>query len=474
MPRLTVDPPWDLDAWRAQARRALRAGIAPEDIDWSDAGSPSLLGDTAVDTPASGAPAVAVPREFLALAGSVLCHRDPGRHALLYRLLWRIAHGERALLQRATDADVHRADVLSKAVRRDSHKMKAFVRFREVSGEHDTFVSWFEPEHHIVDRVAPFFARRFAGMRWSILTPYRSAHWDGTTLAFGEGASKADAPDDDALEDLWRRYYAHIFNPARLNVRMMRQEMPQKYWKHLPEAHELPRLVRDAGARSEAMVERTPQPVRRRIPVPAKAVLPLPADDSLAALRAAASACRACELWEHATQTVFGEGDEGAKVMVVGEQPGDEEDLRGRPFVGPAGKLFDQAIDALHLDRKDFYVTNAVKHFRFEMRGKFRLHRNPAPSQQRACHVWLERELATLRPDIIVCLGAIAAKAVFGPSFRLMDQRGTWQALPDGTRGFATVHPSWVLRQRSPAERDEAYRNFVADLRLLLDPPRTE
>jgi DNA polymerase len=194
---------------------------------------------------------------------------------------------------------------------------------------------------------------------------------------------------------------------------------------------------------------------------------PTPADDSLAALRAAAAGCRRCELWEDATQTVFGEGPDDARVLVVGEQPGDEEDLRGRPFVGPAGKLFDKAIAELKLDRSKFYVTNAVKHFRFDRRGCYLLHRSPAPSQQRACHIWLERELAAVKPDIVVCLGAIAAKAVFGPKFRLMEQRGLMQRLPDGPRAFATVHPSWVLRQRNPEEREEAWANFLDDLRLL-------
>jgi DNA polymerase len=207
---------------------------------------------------------------------------------------------------------------------------------------------------------------------------------------------------------------------------------------------------------------------RRKSPPPPQVEgAPPVEDDGLAALRAAAAGCRRCELWEDATQTVFGEGPEDARVLVVGEQPGDEEDLRGRPFVGPAGKLFDKAIAELKLDRKRFYVTNAVKHFRFEMRGAFRLHRSPAPSQQRACHVWLERELATLRPDIVVCLGAIAAKAVFGPKFRLMEQRGVMQRLPGGPRAFATVHPSWVLRQRGSDAREEAWRNFLDDLRLL-------
>lgn len=194
---------------------------------------------------------------------------------------------------------------------------------------------------------------------------------------------------------------------------------------------------------------------------------PEPEDDSLAALRAAAAGCRRCPLWKPATQTVFGEGPEDARVLVVGEQPGDAEDLSGRPFVGPAGKLFDRALEELGIDRSRFYVTNAVKHFKFELRGKFRMHRSPDPSERAACRIWLDRELETIRPDVIVCLGAIAAKAVFGNKFRLMEDRGVWQKLPDGTRAFATVHPSYVLRQRDDASRHEAYANFVDDLSLL-------
>jgi uracil-DNA glycosylase family protein len=197
---------------------------------------------------------------------------------------------------------------------------------------------------------------------------------------------------------------------------------------------------------------------------------PVPAGNSLAALRTAAKDCRNCELWKDATQTVFGEGPARARVLVVGEQPGNEEDLQGRPFVGPAGKLFDKALAELGLDRSAMYVTNAVKHFRFEMRGKFRLHRSPTPAHVRACHVWLEGELRRIKPDIVVCLGAIAAKAVFGSGFGLMRERGTWQELPGGARGFATLHPSWVLRQRDSGSQEQAYRDFVADLALLVEP----
>ena len=262
----TVDPPWDLEAWRGQARAALRARIEPSRLSWlswTGAAEAGLFGGAPVLSLPPLRDAPAVPREFLALAARVLAHRDPQRHGLLYRLLWRMAHGEPRLLSHGLDADVHRAGALDKTVRRDLHKMKAFVRFREVHGAPDKFVAWFEPDHHIVDLVAPFFVRRFAGMRWAILTAYRSARWDGSALAFGDGARPDEAPPDDAREDLWRVYYANIFNPARLNPRMMRQEMPQKYWKHLPETHILPTLLREAGARVCDMAARDAEAPRK-------------------------------------------------------------------------------------------------------------------------------------------------------------------------------------------------------------------
>lgn len=196
---------------------------------------------------------------------------------------------------------------------------------------------------------------------------------------------------------------------------------------------------------------------------------PVPANATLAALREAAMDCKRCDLWRPATQTVFGEGPARARIMVVGEQPGDQEDLAGRPFVGPSGRLFDQALEELGVDRGAVYVTNAVKHFKFTPRGKHRLHQTPNPAEQRACRVWLDGERDRLKPKVIVCLGAIASKAIFGSRFGLMKQRGQWQALADGARGLATVHPSWVLRQRGSEERERAYRGFVADLSLLTE-----
>ncbi len=196
---------------------------------------------------------------------------------------------------------------------------------------------------------------------------------------------------------------------------------------------------------------------------------PEPVGTGLRALREAAALCKRCDLWRPATQTVFGQGPAKARIMLVGEQPGDKEDLAGEPFVGPAGQLLDRALDELGIDRGTLYLTNAVKHFKFEPRGKSRIPKSPTAAEQKACHLWLERELATVKPKVVVALGAIGAKAVFGPKFGLMKQRGRWQDLPDGRRGFATVHPSWVLRQRDSDSRDEAYRGFRDDLGLLVD-----
>lgn len=264
--RAAVEPGWSLEQWRALARHAWEARIPPEAVDWDAGAQAGLLAAPALESANTQRSGLRVPEGFIELAGSVLCHREPQRHALLYRLLWRIGNGERRLLETAVDPDVHRAMALAKAVSRDTHKMKAFVRFRAVAAEQETYAAWFEPDHYIVDRVAPFFMRRFTGMRWMIVTPYRSAQWDGQSLWVGPGGNRADVPSEDANEVLWQTYYANIFNPARLNTTMMRQEMPQKYWHLLPETHLLLELVRTAGARVQEMAERQAQPARRRIP----------------------------------------------------------------------------------------------------------------------------------------------------------------------------------------------------------------
>jgi uracil-DNA glycosylase len=183
-------------------------------------------------------------------------------------------------------------------------------------------------------------------------------------------------------------------------------------------------------------------------------------------LRNEAAACRACDLWEKATQTVFGEGAEHARMMLVGEQPGDQEDLQGKPFVGPAGKLLEQALDEAGIDRRKVYVTNAVKHFRWTRRGKRRLHEKPNAGQIRACRPWLEAEIEVVRPRLIVLLGATAAQSVMGPTFRVTRQRGEVLPSPFGIPVLATVHPSSILRATDDESREAAMSSLIADLRV--------
>jgi len=191
----------------------------------------------------------------------------------------------------------------------------------------------------------------------------------------------------------------------------------------------------------------------------------VPPHASLKKLREAIPACKGCDLYKFATQAVFGEGPAKARIILIGEQPGDQEDRAGKPFVGPAGKVLHRALAEAGLKRKEVYVTNAVKHFAHEERGKRRIHRTPLRSEVTACRPWMEAEIADVQPEVVVCLGAIAAKAIFGPQFRLTEQRGKFLASPYASKTLATYHPSAVLRGDTPEARESLYKMLVADLK---------
>jgi len=466
MHQITFAP--SMDAWQRAARQALASGISPEQIVWEELNDhqPALaIFDEHEAASGSGKTRFRVPKAFLASARRVACHREPSRWALLYRVLWRLTHGEPKLLEIVVDPDVHELLRMDKAVRHDVHKMRAFVRFREVPhGGEPWYVAWFEPEHHVVELNASFFVDRFAGMRWSILTPDRCAHWDSTELSITAGVAKSEAPDEDAVEALWINYYSHIFNPARVKTHAMQAEMPKKYWRNLPEAAVIPALLREAPTRVDTMISRSaaqqPDETEWR---PA----PVPETRDLRAVRAAAAECTACPLYKNATQTVFGEGPREAAVVFVGEQPGDQEDLQGKPFVGPAGQILDRALEEAGIDRSTVYVTNAVKHFKWEPRGKRRLHQTPTSRDVAACRPWLEAELGILRPRVLVALGATAAKTLVGPAARVLRDRGKIMASEFCDRTILTVHPSSLLRVPDEEARRVNYGLFVDDLRTI-------
>jgi DNA polymerase len=194
--------------------------------------------------------------------------------------------------------------------------------------------------------------------------------------------------------------------------------------------------------------------------------MPTPHSDTLEALREQASDCRACPLWKDATQTVFGEGQASASIMLVGEQPGDKEDLAGKPFVGPAGQMLDRALDQAGIDRSKVYVTNAVKHFKFMPRGKFRLHQKPNTSEIKACRPWYERELAAIQPALVVAMGATAAHSVFGKTTPINKSRGRLIDLTEGMQALVTVHPSYLLRLPDEEAKAREYERFVEDLKI--------
>src|ERR1700754_1943407 len=303
MHHITLDNETDFDGWRRAARSLALANVTPPDVTWSVKGDAELFAPSADPLPPqSPDETFSVSAKFVDLAKFAILHRDRERFALLYRLLWRL-RSHHNLLDIAIDADVARINAMAKAIRRDEHKMHAFVRFREVGRERDArYIAWFEPEHHIVELAAPFFARRFADMPWSILTPDLCAHWDGLAVAFTPGVTKSEAPTSDRLEETWRRYYATIFNPARLKVKAMQTEMPRKYWRNLPEASMIKPLIADAVRTADAMIAKAPTEPhkaqkREGADMPRKPALPA---NSLAALRAEAADCRACPLWKDA------------------------------------------------------------------------------------------------------------------------------------------------------------------------------
>lgn len=441
--------PQDFEGWRETVKQLWAANVAPGEVGWGEAS----LFSAELCASKGEVPQILVPAGFAQLAETVFQHSDTARFDLLYRLFWRV-QANRNLLDDATDADVVKASLMIKAVRRDIHKMRAFVRFREVAESDGTnhYVAWFEPDHQIVRVNAGFFARRFASMRWSILTPSLCLHWDTQALHESPGIAKPANLNVDPAEELWRSYYSSIFNPARLKTKAMLKEMPRRYWKNLPEAQLIPGLIAGAQAREAAMIAVGNAPDE-------------PAPQSWAQLDEGIDRCTRCPLYCDATQAVHGEGPRHAQLMIVGEQPGDKEDLTGRPFIGPAGLILNAGLAAAGIDRQAAYLTNAVKHFKHVPGGKVRLHQTPNAGEIDHCRWWLDSERSLIKPHIILALGASAMRGLIGKTDSISKMRGKPIELPDGSMMVVTTHPSYMLRV-SDEQRADAMSAFVADLQV--------
>jgi probable DNA metabolism protein len=427
MRRVMLKNETDWEGWRHATRALVLAGCEPDTLTWSVGGETAPLPDV------TGS--FQVPRALVSLASLAIQARDAERFGLLYSLVWRINTGEK-VLEDDTDPDLLLIRRMALSVRADAHRMRTNMRFLPVPEDGGTrFLGWYEPAHFVLPANARLIARRFPDMALSIVTPDGAAHWDGSSLLFGSGVRHVE--DDEALQAWWETHRDMLLEQATPDV-------------SVPEAESLDEVPRppDRPALGPVVLHDKPDP---------------------AMLRSArdAFACRRCPLYEPATQIVFGEGPADASVMFVGEQPGDQEDTIGRPFVGPAGQMMDRALEEAGIDRRAIYVTNAVKHFKFTQRGKRRIHQTPEVPEIQACGFWLDVERGHMRPRLLVLMGGSAARAVLGRAVTISRERGRPIRMADGQTVFVTVHPSFLLRVPDAAAKAREYEAFVRDLKSI-------
>lgn len=458
---ITMEPTFQ--SWRKNARKLLEDKIHFENVIWQTSDTGSLL-DLISDHSGERPSLIKIPREFILDAEFVSAFRDDSTWSLLYRLLYRIVYENKLLLQNPLDNDVLDFQRRIKLVDRDLHKMKAFVRFREIKKDDESiYMAWHCPDHRVLKFSAPFFTDRFNGMNWVIFTEEESMSWINNELKFGPGISQKEAEAFDPTEELWKTYYASIFNPARLKVKMMKQELPVRHWKTLPESEIIDRLIKEAPNMVQEFYETQRTSAVACIP---KTV------GSLSELKAALPTCSACSICSKATTAVFGEGPRDAEIVFVGEQPGNEEDIAGSPFVGPAGRLFMDALEKADILRSEVYLTNAVKGFKWKDADGMRKHVNPSAAEISACRPWVKTELEMIKPRVLVCLGASAAQSIFGKMMKVHDSHGKvfQTTLCDYT--IILPHPSAILRMPDKLEKEKMHAQFIEDiieLKTLLD-----
>ncbi len=402
----------DLATWRWAARHHVFAGTRPEELTWRVQPS-ALLFQSQPDAQAAFSVSEEEKQEPLRLSRrlveqlvlAIQAH-DPERFTLLYRLVFRVMHEGLDPRAHANDPDVRRLEALSEAVVAETHLFRSNFAAYFRHGGRDAWVS--QPTNYIVEANASYCLARVAEP-WSVQTGYRRMQWDGRVLSFGPG-SEEEQPlswQRDG-EGVWQGYPKTVLPPAEEDV---------------AQATTLDQLG------SEAMD------------------------------------CRGCALWQPATRTVFGEGPITARVMLVGEQPGDQEDLAGHPFVGPAGQVLDRALQEAGIERPDVYVTNAVKHFRFVWRGTWRLHQKPEQSSVDACRLWLNAERRLIQPVLVVMMGVTAAQSLLKRPVTISRERSRIFPLEGGSHGLVTVHPSYLLRLPNEADKQREYQRFLEDLR---------
>ncbi len=453
MKRIPIEPSFAV--WRRAARALLRQGVEPSQIDWVESEG-EAEGEASVSGDAVALAAPAIPRELLFRLKTAACFRAPDRWALLYRILWRWTHGERHVLA-LNDPDGALLDQRIQAVEHETDDLVILTLFRrrDPSMGLPEFVGWYEPRHDLLERAAARFAERMGDSTWMLATPHGAAFWNGMLLRIGrpaaeeheqaahalpESAMTGEAITSTPTEALWLAYYASAFNGEPSPV-------PLRYWRMPPAGPPLPaRLARE---RSRLGAQSAPVTVPPTPPVEYSAMTP-PLQEPTGPL----ATCRRCALWRNAKQAVAGAGPAHAAIMVVGEQPGEDENQQGEPFTGPAGRLLDTVLARAGLKREALYLTYAVKHYKWETLDEQRVHRTPVRREVEACQYWLEKELTWVTPRVVVTLGATALKALAGAHVNLSEYLGQTIAL-DGRLIVPAWHPSYALRTADARLRDD-------------------
>ena len=431
MPVYALAHETDWTGWRQATRAFVLAGVEPSDLIWTIGGA----GDAAPKAVGT----FTLARTLVSLAGQAFQAREAERFSLLYTLVWRAHHGV-LVFDDAKDADLRIARRWALAVRADAHRMRTHLRFAQVTfSDQPRFVGWYEPDHFVLEANARLMARRDPAGGFTIVTPDGTAHRDRNQTALRFCAGLKNPGDDETLLAWWDAHQEALLRDAHDGG-------------GLPEAEDL---------------DEVPRPLER--PPLGPVVLPENQTGATRDLAREARGCERCALYEPATQTVFGEGPRDARVMFIGEQPGDQEDVIGRPFVGPAGQLLDEALEEAGIDRRRILITNAVKHFKFTPRGRRRIHQPPSPHEIDICRFWLDAERIALNPALLVLLGGSAGRAVLGRPVTVTRERGRPFTLAGGGMAFLTVHPSYLLRQPDAASRAREYAAFVRDLRTVRD-----
>ena len=428
--------------WRVAARSAYHQGLHPEETSWHDGrdAQASLFDDEPlIEEPnKESVKRLRINQDFLLLLKKLAAVSHPERWDFLYRLLWRVAHESTEILEDPLDPDAAIVRGWLKELHRDSHKMKAFLRFRK-RGE-NFYTARYEPQHYVLENLQDFFCGRFASMDFEIKTPHEKLSWISGKKSYARHKEPWQGIEDDSLDELWLTYYKNTYNPARMNMKATLAEMPKKLWKNMPETKLIPELLEGSEAAVQKMLDEAPAAPSFD---PGKV-------ERLEELPSLLEVCRGCELSHGFGSTVAGVGPATASIVIVGEQPGDQEEKAGTPFIGPAGQLLDQALQEIGLNRNELYLTNAVKHFRHQRSASGRIHKRPAQSSVHACRPFLLTELRLVRPKVVICLGLTALRSFFGGLARL-DQPVTSLDISGTSINFiASCHPAAVLRAEQP------------------------